>query len=309
MRYFAFLFKLIFLLAFLAFSIIFSQVGFSEEKGDKRRAVDVVFTPQGKSLSSSSGTHRTQIPYRQNLKFDHLSVDEGLSMSVVSAILKDHRGLMWFGTRDGLNCYDGYTFKVYHSRLGDVKSLSDGGINCLFEDRQGELWIGTRCGLNRWDEINAAFIRYTQEKGFTDEPVNAICEDRNGDMWIGTLDGLFHWNRRQNIFNCYKRDTENPNSIADNRIKTLYIDASDILWIGTENAGLNAYAAPLGPLAAGADTFAGAIPTILKMNSSNSLSTKKDDPDQQEKSGNDVFPIGVDAFHGSLPPPQDDGGG
>ena len=72
------------------------------------------------------------------------------------------------------------------------------------------------------------------------------------------------------------------------------------------DAGLNAYAAPLGPLAAGADTFAGAIPTILKMNSANSLSRQKEGADQAvTASVDDALRLGCAAIGFTIYPSSD----
>jgi hypothetical protein len=83
-------------------------------------------------------------------RFEHVSIEEGLSESVVNCILQDSKGFMWFGTQDGLNRYDGYTFVIYRPDLDDPNSLSDRWITTLHEDTHGNLWIGTRNGgLNK----------------------------------------------------------------------------------------------------------------------------------------------------------------
>src|SRR5690242_5427763 len=80
---------------------------------------------------------------QKNLKFDHLGTDAGLSQSNVICIYQDSRGFMWFGTRDGLNKYDGYTITVYKHDVTDPHSISNNTINAITEDKTGNLWIGT----------------------------------------------------------------------------------------------------------------------------------------------------------------------
>src|ERR1700733_10382127 len=75
------------------------------------------------------------------LKFSHIGTDAGLSQSNVTCILQDSRGFMWFGTRDGLNKYDGYQFTVYKNIEGDQKSISNSFITSMIEDKKGNLWI------------------------------------------------------------------------------------------------------------------------------------------------------------------------
>src|SRR5512142_2489094 len=81
-----------------------------------------------------------------SIRFDNLSVEDGLSQSTVRAILQDAQGFMWFGTDDGLNKYDGYTFTLYRHDAANPGSLSDNTITALFQDQAGSLWIGTSNG-------------------------------------------------------------------------------------------------------------------------------------------------------------------
>jgi len=82
-------------------------------------------------------------PQSEHLSFEHLGTAQGLSQSNVICTLQDSRGFMWFGTREGLNKYDGYTFTVYKNKIGDDKSLANNMINTIVEDDKGYLWIGT----------------------------------------------------------------------------------------------------------------------------------------------------------------------
>jgi ligand-binding sensor domain-containing protein len=60
--------------------------------------------------------------------FSRTSIEQGLSESIVNAIIQDEYGFLWFGTQDGLNKFDGYQFKVYKTRPGDSTSLSNNNI-------------------------------------------------------------------------------------------------------------------------------------------------------------------------------------
>ena len=86
------------------------------------------------------------------IKFEHFSVEEGLSATTVLAILQDSRGFLWIGTYDGLNRYDGYSIKIYNHDPDDSTSLSSNSIRSLYEDDSGNLWVGTwSSGLNKYD--------------------------------------------------------------------------------------------------------------------------------------------------------------
>jgi len=71
------------------------------------------------------------VAYPPAFKFEHLSLEDGLSQSTVYAILQDNKGFMWFGTQDGLNRYDGYQFTIYRHNPTDSNSLSHNEIFTL----------------------------------------------------------------------------------------------------------------------------------------------------------------------------------
>ena len=81
-----------------------------------------------------------------DVKFERLSMEEGLSQSVVDCILQDRYGFMWFATQDGLNRYDGYEFEVYKHDPEDPNSLGDSYVMAMHEDDEGALWLGTHGG-------------------------------------------------------------------------------------------------------------------------------------------------------------------
>src|SRR5687768_12481702 len=68
------------------------------------------------------------------LSFKHISSEQGLSNSTIEVIFQDHRGFMWFGTRDGLNRYDGYQMTIYRHDPRDTNSISDNYIRFIYED-------------------------------------------------------------------------------------------------------------------------------------------------------------------------------
>src|SRR3972149_10465816 len=90
----------------------------------------------------------------QQIRFDHISIEQGLSQSTVFSIVQDSTGFMWFATQDGLNRYDGYNCTVYRNDPLDSNSISDIGIRKLYVDQYGNLWIITLSGkLDRFDPV------------------------------------------------------------------------------------------------------------------------------------------------------------
>jgi len=84
-----------------------------------------------------------QISGERRLEFEQFTVNDGLSQNFVTCILQDHQGFLWFGTRDGLNRYDGYQFKTYSFEAEDTTSISANAIQSLYEDKHNNLWVGT----------------------------------------------------------------------------------------------------------------------------------------------------------------------
>jgi ligand-binding sensor domain-containing protein len=98
---------------------------------------------------------------QQDINFTSLSTKDGLSSNTVNTIIKDHTGIMWFGTEDGLNKFDGTKFTVYRHIPGDTASLLANEILSLHEDKAGNLWIGTGGGsLSLYDRKKDAFINF-----------------------------------------------------------------------------------------------------------------------------------------------------
>ena len=97
------------------------------------------------------------------LRFDHLSVEDGLSHSRVTSIVQDRLGFIWLATQEGLSRYDGYGFKVYRHDPDDPGSLADSEAEALLLDRQGELWVGTFGGLDRFVQAEERFEHHRHD--------------------------------------------------------------------------------------------------------------------------------------------------
>ncbi len=118
---------------------------------------------------------------------EHLNVEDGLSQYTVFCIAQDSDGFMWFGTKDGLNRFDGRHFKVYRHIPGDSTSLGSNYILSLCMDKEGNLWIGTDNGLYRYDRRFDCFSRMmnqAEDGASVEERVNGMLTDDKGRLWI-----------------------------------------------------------------------------------------------------------------------------
>ncbi|HWK57654.1 MAG TPA: two-component regulator propeller domain-containing protein [Parapedobacter sp.] len=176
------------------------------------------------------------------MKFTHLDVVDGLSQNTVYAISQDHLGLVWIGTRDGLNKYDAGNFTVYRNAPYDTTSLSDNFIQTIFEDQHRRLWIGTSNGLNLYDRANDRFIRIALPFSAMDqeEPsVYTIISDKRGNVWVASNGGLFriiedHQPYAKLIFSAYETTIGSTQHVFSN-VRSLFEDADGVLWLGTEH--------------------------------------------------------------------------
>lgn len=111
---------------------------------------------------------------KNDFRFKHLNVSNGLSNNNVESIIQDHEGFMWFGTSNGLNKYDGYNSRVYKHNPGVPSSLISSEIHTLYEDNEKNLWVGTLGGLCRYQKDKDDFVRYP-EAGT--HPITSIKQD------------------------------------------------------------------------------------------------------------------------------------
>jgi signal transduction histidine kinase/ligand-binding sensor domain-containing protein/CheY-like chemotaxis protein len=181
-----------------------------------------------------------------DIKFDLLSMGEGLSTALVTSIVQDQQGFMWFGTQDGLDRYDGYDFTVYKYNPDDLYSISNNFILALYVDRSGVLWIGTWGGLNRFDAATEHFSAYRHDPAdatsLGDDKVQVILEDTSGVLWVGTENGgLNCLDRKTGHFTRYVNDPDDPNSLSYNYVSAIYEDRSGTLWVGTYGGGLEKF--------------------------------------------------------------------
>ena len=177
------------------------------------------------------------------LRFEHLNIEQGMSQSSVHVIFQDSRGFLWLGTQDGLNRYDGYTFKIYKPDPDAPDSLSDRWITSIIEDADGYLWIGTRQGgLNRFDPRLEKFTEFTHDAAnpasISDNHINMLFLDSKDNLWIGTEHGLDLLDKAHNTFQHYLTYLPQPGKIGDVRIAAMHEDQRGQFWVGTGGYGL-----------------------------------------------------------------------
>lgn len=130
----------------------------------------------------------------QSWYFRHFQVENGLSNNAVICSIQDRNGFMWFGTKDGLDRFDGYSFKVFRNDPGDSGSIGSNFIHSLYEDSAGVLWVGTENGLYQYDAATESFRLFATG---SNAQVTAIEMDAAGNLWFIAGFTLIQYNKAQ----------------------------------------------------------------------------------------------------------------
>lgn len=180
---------------------------------------------------------------QNQVQFKHINVDQGLSNGRVTSIVQDRLGFIWIGTKNGLNRYDGTTFKVYTKKNSGISSND---ITSLKIDNKGKLWIGTiGGGVNIYNPVKDSFTNYQNNpKDITtisSDDVHTIIEDSSTNIWIGTENGLNLFLEKTNSFKAYIYQVNNPLSLSHNSVWSIFQHKKNVFWIGTYGGGLNRF--------------------------------------------------------------------
>lgn len=171
--------------------------------------------------------------------FQNLNIYNGLSQNTVNAILQDGKGFMWFGTKDGLNRYDGHSFREYRYKADKELSLGNNFITKLYEDAKGCIWVGTDAGLYVYFPEKDSFERFDRlsvQKTRIERTVSMITSDAAGRLWFAIdTQGLFCYDYRQQTFVNYPL-TNFPTTSTN--IDCLSFADDGTVWVGFYGDGL-----------------------------------------------------------------------
>lgn len=125
--------------------------------------------------------------------FRHYQVENGLSNNTVFCSIQDKNGFMWFGTKDGLNRFDGYHFKTFNIKNEDESSFTHEQVSSLAMDKNNVLWVGSQKGLYWFDAEKERFVRFID----TLKNINDILIDKKGQLWFISDFTLCRYNFKQ----------------------------------------------------------------------------------------------------------------
>ena len=178
----------------------------------------------------------------QQYFFSGYSIADGLSQSVVNCIFQDSKGYIWFGTQNGLNKYNGYTFEVFTCNPNDSNSIVNNWINGITEDKEANLWIATKGGLVKYTRKEKRFSRIEFTPPFDVLITNCVYDvkcARNGDIFINMPPVLSICNPQTMNFRHFISPFAFDGSAKDNNIPLLE-DRNGTIWIASTR-GLAAF--------------------------------------------------------------------
>ena len=179
----------------------------------------------------------------QTIEFDNISLEDGLSQSVVTSIEQDSKGFLWFATQSGLNRYNGKSFSLFKHNPDDTASISNNYVTTLHNVKdKAVMWVGTSSGLNKFNLEQESFQRFfhdpDDQQSLSNNWITSFYEGPNGFLWIGTQKGLNRYNPRTNTFS--------PITAASKKWDAKYFNIKALsgahgkIWLGS-SAGLLIY--------------------------------------------------------------------
>ena len=175
----------------------------------------------------------------RSFAFERLTIEDGLSNNSINCILQTRDGFLWIATKDGLNRYDGQSFKIFKNIPLDSTSLPENYVMSLLESRDGTLWVGTwGGGVCKYNSMYETFMR-SDSPSPLDDYIQCLFEDNQNNIWYGTTTGgLNKLNRKMGNIHSYNKKPSSKMQFPADNITFITEDKKGFLWMGTWNDGL-----------------------------------------------------------------------
>jgi diguanylate cyclase (GGDEF)-like protein len=190
----------------------------------------ILFAGFAAAAASANGYHP--------MRFNHITLDDGLSQSTVLSVLQDSKGMIWIGTENGLNRYNGYEFEVFQRERGNPDALSSDFVFDIEQDADGNLWLATNGGgLVKRDARTGKFSALRHDPAdagsISGNVVRSLLLDDDGMLWLGhRAAGLERLNSHTGVVKNYGLDAAAGGA---NTIYALLQDSAGNVWAGGDH--------------------------------------------------------------------------
>ncbi len=167
-----------------------------------------------------------KVSLAQEYYFKKYQSDNGLTHNSVLSMLQDREGFMWFGTKDGLNRFDGYNFKVFQKIPGDSSSIGGNIIKCLYEFN-GNIWVGTDSGLFKYDKKQESFALIEETRSL---PIFDIDGTDDNSLYFIAAGTLMKINFSDPKINIEKYGEFSLNSVTHTSDNKIYVTTSNQIF-------------------------------------------------------------------------------
>ncbi len=193
-------------------------------------------------------------------RFSRIDISQGLSNNEVNCIFRDETGFIWFGTRSGLDCYDGYSFKIFKHDLRDSNSITDEEIDQIFQGPDHKLWINTKSGLVTYDLLTEKFDHHPQtflkNIGIPDNALLDLRKDKSGNFWfLGAGTGLYKYLPETGKAIHFLSNVGDDASAASTIVTGFALSDSGFIWSVTNTGFLMKTDASTGQVIAATDAL------------------------------------------------------
>jgi signal transduction histidine kinase/ligand-binding sensor domain-containing protein len=181
----------------------------------------------------------------QYSRFEHLTVNDGLSSNRIWFIFRDSKDYLWIGTDGGLDKYDCNQVLKYRYDEKQTGTISSNNIRCIYEDREKNLWFGTTDGLNLYDRTKDKFKVFKNNpadiNSINSNSISSILEDKKGNLWIVT-DGKCLNKLVSETQTFIRYQFENRREGFNVRpVRMIADDSKGYLWIASFNRGIDRF--------------------------------------------------------------------
>ena len=165
-------------------------------------------------------------------RFNNISIEDGLSQATVETMMQDSKGYIWLGTNDGLDRYNGYTFKKYSYEKGQENSLVNSYILDIKEDSEGNIWVATAAGISKIYNDGEKVQNYTSDSesgNLSNDNTTTMLISNSNKIYVGTAEGINLYDKKTDKFNLIYPE------LKEEYVNSLAEDKYGNIWAGTEN--------------------------------------------------------------------------